>query len=138
MHSANTKVTSPRLKDLNLKPDLANLDWPTVYPAMDIIANRTTLDHRDEGGANTFYDHLVNFGHHHQAKLHLPDLGADFIYQPGTSVLFSGKALSHSVNTWEGGERLVIAHYAHDDIHDRLRVARPALPTQLGFWYKFN
>lgn len=138
MYSANDKVTSSRLQDFRLKPELAELTWPTVYPAMDVIANRITLDHCDKGGANTFYDHLVNFGPHDEAELHLPDLGAYFIYQPGTSVLFSGKALYHSVDKWQGGERMVIAHYAHDNIHDRLRVARPLLPTQMGLWYKYN
>ena len=138
MYSANTKVTSSWLIDLRLRPEFSELAWPTVYPAMDIIANRTTMVHRDEGGANTFYDHLINFGQPHDATLELSDLGAKFVYKPGTSVLFPGKALNHSVDNWGKGERLVIAHYAHDAIHDRLHVARPHLPTQLGLWYKYN
>jgi len=39
--------------------------------------------------------------------------------------LFSGKALSHSVSEWSGGERVVIAHYAKDGIHNRLGLSRP-------------
>lgn len=138
MYSANNKVTSSRVQELKLQPEFTELTWPTVYPAMDVIANRITPRHCDVGGASAFYDHLVNFGPDHNAKLSLPDLGAEFIYQPGTSVLFSGKALYHSVDEWTGGERLVIAHYAHDNIHERLHVARPLLPTQLGLWYRHN
>jgi hypothetical protein len=158
--------------------DNPQLTWPTVYPAMDLIANRKTGRHFDWGGAITFYDHLISFGQNHGAKLVLHDFDAHLAYQPGTSVLFSGTALAHSVSKprgeknsperlaegenlperlaggenpperLEGGEnlpeklaggenqpeRLAIAHYAKDGIQDRVGVARPLLPTQLGWW----
>lgn len=116
-----------RLKDPSLK-------WPTVYPGMDIIANRVTPKHYDKGGAFSFYDHLVSLGQDHDAELWLHDFQAEFAYKPGTSVLFSGKVLAHSVPEWSEGERLVIAHYAKDDVQDRLNIATPSLPTQLGWW----
>lgn len=105
---------------------------------MDIIANRTTESHYDKGGANTYYDNLLSLGQDHNACLELDKLQGRFAYQPGTSVLFSGKALSHQVLEWSGGERVVIAHYAKDGIHNRLGLSRPLLPTQLGWWSRYQ
>ena len=132
MWSANSKATSLLLKNLD-DPSL----WPTIYPAIDVISNRTTPRHNDVGGANNFYDNLLSFGQGHDAKLELDELHAKFAYQPGTSVLFSGKALFHGVSAWPESktvERMVMAHYSKDAIHDRLGVARPSLPTQSGWW----
>ena len=112
--------------------------WPSVYHAMDIIANWLTPVHNDSDGAATFYDHLVSLGHDHDAKLILNELDGEFSYKPGTSVLFSGQAFYHSVPMWSRGERTVIVHYAKDEIHRRINVARPSLPTQLGWWSKYH
>jgi len=130
MHKANNKATPLLLKELNRPLP----SWPTTYHALDVIANRATPQHYDQGGAITFYDHLISLGQDHDAHFFLDNLHGEFAYQPGTSVLFSGKVLSHSVPKWSTGERVVIAHYSKDDIHERLEVARPLLPTQLN-WY---
>ena len=111
--------------------------WPSVYHAMDVIANRTTPLHYDTGGAVTFYDHLVSLGQDHDARLHLNNLDGELLYKPGTSVLFSGRVLAHSVPRWFEGERTVIAHYSKDDVHNRAGVRRPLLPTQFGWWSKY-
>jgi hypothetical protein len=134
MWLANSSAAPSLLERL----DNPQLTWPTVYPAMDLIANRKTGPHSDPGGAITFYDHLISFGQNHGAKLVLDDFDANLAYQPGTSVLFSGTALVHSVSEWAGGERLVIAHYAKDGIQDRVGVVRPLLPTQLGWWNDYT
>jgi hypothetical protein len=131
MWSANSRTT--RLLVEELDPPLLTT-WPAVYPGMDIIANRVTPRHCDKGGAPSFYDHLVSFGLDHDARFLLNDLHAEFAYKSGTSVLFPGKDLYHEVQEWSGGERLVIAHYAKDIVQERLKVARPLLPTQLGWW----
>lgn len=106
---------------------------------MDVIANRGTPRHYDQGGAHTIYDHLACFGQDHEAELVLHDFDAEFAYKSGTSVFFSGKALEHSVKKWPAEkERLVIAHYVTDNVQDRLKLARPLLPTQLGWWSKYR
>jgi hypothetical protein len=134
MWMANRTATSLLLEKLN-DPSLT---WPTIYPAMDVIANRVTPQHYDRGGATTFYDHLLSFGEGHTAQFHVEDFHAAFEYQSGTSVLFPGKVLGHSVPEWDNGERMVIAHYAKDDVQCRLGVPRPSLPTQLGWWSKYS
>jgi hypothetical protein len=125
MYSANSEATPLLLKEL--KRNLPT--WPTVYHAMDIIANWVTPQHYDRDGAVTFYDHLVSLGKDHNAHLLLHNLDGEFGYQSGTSVLFSEKVLAHSVPQWPEGERIVIAHYSKNDMQDRLQVVRPLLPT---------
>jgi hypothetical protein len=122
-------------------PKIVVPTWPTVYSAMDVIANRTSPEHYDRGGAFTFYDHLVNFGQDHDARLCLDALKADFVYRPGTSVLFTGKdrkVFKHSVPLWSGGERMVIVHYSKDDVHYRLDVERPLLPNQANWCTRYS
>jgi hypothetical protein len=108
--------------------------WPSPFSTMDLIANRLTPGHRDPGGAATFYDLLVSLGEGHRAVLHIEDVKADLAYDPGTGVFITGRILEHSVPRWEGGERVAVAYYMKDKVHDRLGVSRPALPTQTG-WF---
>lgn len=110
--------------------------WPSVFSGLEIIANRTTPSHRDAGGAPSHFDLLVSLGRNHEAKLTLPDVQAELDYFPGTMVFISGKVLEHSVGPWINGERLVIAHFMKDKVHNRLGVPRPAFPTQ-SFFLKF-
>jgi len=102
MWLANSQATSQLLEQL----DNPLLLWPTIYPTMDVIANQLTPRHFNKGEALSFYDHLVSFGQGHNAQLLLDDLHTEFAYQPGTSVLFSGKVLAHSVPEWSKGEKV--------------------------------
>ncbi|KAN0078145.1 hypothetical protein V8E55_010202, partial [Tylopilus felleus] len=111
--------------------------WPTTYGGMDVIVNRVTPSHCNGGGAISFYDHLLCLGQGHDAKLHLDNLKAEFDYPPGTGVWLTGRGLSHSVSPWTEGERVVIAHYTKDDVHDWLGIPRPSLPTQAGWWSRY-
>jgi hypothetical protein len=130
MSEANSKAVGKLLQDLGDPPPT----WPTTYPAIDVIANRRTPKHCDKGGAPTLYDHLASFGQDHEAELLFPDFDAEFAYKPGTSVFFPGKALAHLVPEWtEGKERVVMAHYLRDAVQNKLELARPSLPTQLGW-----
>lgn len=134
MYDANSKAIPSLLGEMTRSIP----SWPSVYHAMDIIANRISPSHTDQGSATTFYDHLVSLGQDHDARLFLDTLQGEFQYKSGTSVLFPGKVFRHSVPEWCGGERVVIAHYSKDGVHDRVNVARPLLPTQLGWWSKYQ
>ena len=127
MWRANRDTTQQLLCQLDVDLPI----WPIVYPVMDVIANRVTPRHCNGGGAFSFYDHLVSLGVDHDAILQLHDFQAELAYPPGTSTLFIGKVLAHEVPKWSQGERLVMAHYAKDDVQDRLKVARPLLPSQM-------
>jgi hypothetical protein len=133
MYEGNRSVTASLVGQMKRPLET----WPTLYPGMDLIVNRETPLHYDQGAANTFYDHLVSFGQHTGAHLVLEDIHADLEYEPGTSVLFSGSVFRHSVLKWEG-ERLVMAHYTKENVYDRMKEAKPVLPTQLGWWSKYG
>jgi len=108
-------------------------NWPSIFSGLEIIANRTTLSHRDTGGSASLFDLLISLGSGHEAKLVLADVGAELDYYPGTMTLISGKVLQHSIGPWGKGERLVIAHFMKDKIHSRVEVPRPAFPRQAFF-----
>jgi hypothetical protein len=138
------KIVHPKMYEANctavsalLQRQEFPLPWPTIYPGLDIVANRATIPHRDAGGANTFYDHLVNLGWDNDVELCLEELNGKFAYAPGTCVLFSGAALTHSVAA-HSKERVVLAHYSNEKVQGRLGVARPVLPTQLGWWIEHS
>jgi hypothetical protein len=93
MYNANSKATPLLLEELTRPLEL----WPAIYYAIDVIANWITPRHYDQGRAVSFYDHLISLGENHNAFLLLDTLHGEFAYQAGTSALFSGKVLAHSV-----------------------------------------
>ena len=103
--------------------------WNSAFSAWQIISNRVTPAHRDMGAAPMVYDLLTCVGTYTHSVLHVHDLGARFHYTPGNVVALCGKVLLHEVKSWQGGERLCIAHYMRDNVHNRLGVPRPGWPT---------
>jgi hypothetical protein len=99
--------------------------WPSVFSGIGVISNRKTLRHRDQGGFTSSYDLLASAGTHRSSTINIPELGASFSYNPGTVFMICGKLLSHSVDEWEGGERICVAHYMRNMVHGRLGVHRP-------------
>ncbi|KAI6011636.1 hypothetical protein EDC04DRAFT_2609807 [Pisolithus marmoratus] len=84
--------------------------WPSIYLGIDVIVNQETPPHQDQASAPSLLD-LV----------------------PGTMVFLAGKLLTHSVPKWEKGERIALAHYMKDAIHNRFGLARP-----IGALYTFE
>jgi len=102
--------------------------WPSLFGCMEIVVNRETPVHQDQGGTPHGYDALISLGVGHNARLELPDIGASFMYGPGCGVYLAGKVLRHSVPKWEGGERWAMIHFVKDSILDRFSTPRPLLP----------
>ena len=90
-----------------------------------LIVNRLTPPHKDPGSALTHYDLLLSVGTHKSARIQLHDVQASLSYHPGTAVLLCGRIILHEVSSWEGGERICLAHYVRDMVHDRLGLDRP-------------
>ncbi|KZP34555.1 hypothetical protein FIBSPDRAFT_718978 [Athelia psychrophila] len=106
-----------------------NIPWPSVWSGIALIVNRETPYHRDTGGSISMYDLLVSAGTHQAAYIEIVELGAEFLYLPGTMVALSGIVLKHRVKSWVGGERICSAHFMKDSVHNRLGQARPAWPV---------
>ncbi|KAG1717872.1 uncharacterized protein EDB91DRAFT_1067226, partial [Suillus paluster] len=107
--------------------------WPSIFSGLEIIANRTTFSHRDPGGSPSLFDLLVSLGRNHHATLSLADVHAELDYSPGAMVYIAGRVLEHSVGPWINGERIVVAHFMKDAVHDRVKVPRPSFPMQRNF-----
>lgn len=99
--------------------------WPSAFSGIGVIVNRATPAHRDRGSSAAVFDLLASMGTHMSARIGLPDLQADLSYGPGTIVLVCGRVLRHEVLMWEGGERICLAHYMRDNVHNRLGLQRP-------------
>ena len=102
-----------------------NLLWKSVFSGMQIISNRVTPPHRDPKAAKTMYDILVSAGTHKDAILYLHDIDTILHYAPCTVVAVCGRVLLHEVPDWGEGERICIAHYMRDAVHNRLGLRRP-------------
>ena len=103
-----------------------NVDlWHSVFSGIQVIVNRNTPAHRDAGAAAPVFDLLVSAGTHQSAVLTLGDVQAKLSYKPGTLVLLCGRVLKHQVATWKEGERICMAHFMRDNVHDRLEIPRP-------------
>lgn len=127
---ASVKFVST-LKDMVRTPN--PVVWPSTFSGMEVIVNREMPHHRDPGASVSIYDLLVSLGQDHQAVLDLPDLGAQLGYPPGTMVYIAGKVLEHGVPRWGDGERIVIAHFVKDKVHDKQGIPRPGLPMEQDF-----
>jgi hypothetical protein len=99
--------------------------WISAFSGMQVIVNRLTPSHRDIGGSAAMYNLLVSTGTHESSHITLRDVQASMRYLPGTVVLVCGRVLRHEVTTWSGGERICIAHYMCDNVHNRLGLPRP-------------
>lgn len=99
--------------------------WPSAFSGIQVIVNRVTPSHRDSGAAASMYDLLVSAGTHQSATLRLGDVSANLSYKPGTVVLVCGRVLRHEVANWRQGERICMAHFMRDNVHQRLGFHRP-------------
>ena len=103
--------------------------WPSIYSAVDIIINQETPPHLDGTAAPSLLDLVVSLGSH-DAVFQILDLGAVLAYPPGTMIFLAGKILEHHVPKWGKGERIALAHYMKDAVHNRSQVERPPFARQ--------
>lgn len=99
----------------------ALVPWGTAFSALSVIVNRQTPAHRDTQSRSAWYDLLTTAGPYVQATLGFPGLGVSFPYPPGSLACFSGKLLQHEVLDCDG-ERVCVAYYLRDNVHERLGV----------------
>ena len=104
--------------------------WPSAFSAIQVIVNRQTPCHRDQGAFPTSYDLLLSLGTHSDARMTLREIGASFLYTPGSVMVLSGKVLLHECMSWSGGERICVSHFIKDSVHERCAVQRPNWPIE--------
>jgi hypothetical protein len=116
-HDANEKLKCD--KELNSWHKNILLWW-LFFSEIKVILNRKTEKHRDKMSTTTDYDFLVSAERHTKARLELEDVKVKLHYTSGTIVVLCRKVLDYTVPDWEGGERLCIAHFTRDNVHEWL------------------
>ena len=91
--------------------DTAIGNWPFALGAVQIIANRATLLHRDPSGIQGMYDLLFTVGDYgEQAYVALPSLGVSIPYDSGTVVVLDAGSVEHGVPE-VNGHRVCLAGF---------------------------
>jgi hypothetical protein len=124
-YEATDQLMHPENLDIEIQTHENVQLWNSVFSGLAVISNRISPRHRDSGGCPSWYDLLLSAGTHTSAFLELNDIGTRLSYKPGTVDLICGKILSHSLSKWGGGERICIAAFMREVVHDRLDVYDP-------------
>lgn len=127
LFSAGAKAIRKLKRGEQLKEQYDNVQlWPSFFSGLEVISNRKTPFHRDAQSSPAMYDFLVSAGNHKGTWFSLPDIKTKLLYNPGTVIAICGKVLRHAVQSWKGEtDRLCIAHFMRDQVHNRLSIPRP-------------
>ncbi|KZV93451.1 hypothetical protein EXIGLDRAFT_576784, partial [Exidia glandulosa HHB12029] len=85
----------------------------TVFHGRSLIYNRATPPHVDKKDPPQNLTPVLTLGEYDDGWLHVPELGLDIEYLPGTLVMLRGGLFAHGV-TYKGGQRVSIAHFMHE------------------------
>jgi hypothetical protein len=126
------------LKKLADKPELVKdgedvMDvlrlWMTPFSAYSLISNCTTPLHRDNHSQGPWYDCLTTIGEYGPGgRLKLANLGLELDYPSGTMVYLLGRLVRHGTSGFTGN-RVCIAQYMRDNVHERMGVRSTDWPT---------
>lgn len=107
-----------RLPDHCVDGDALN-SWYSLFNGVQIISNRETPIHRDNGTELPWLDMLTTLGPYRQAKFHLPGAGVTLQYLSGTVIGLCGRLLRHGVSDIDG-ERICVAYYMRSNVQRRV------------------
>jgi hypothetical protein len=116
------------LKSLATAPDPVGhyvRNWPSVASGISLIINRRTKPHKDQHGITSCYDLLMTAGNYTDCHIELEELKLMIEYLPGGIVAICGKVFKHAVQSWNGGDRICIAHYFRKNVFYRAKTKIP-------------
>jgi hypothetical protein len=99
-------------------------DWTSPFSGYGLISNCTTPLHWDNNSQGAWYDLLTTIGPYSQSTLLLKNLGLELQYNSGTMVALLGKLVRHGTTEVEGN-RICIAQYMRDNVHEHLGIKSP-------------
>ena len=103
--------------------------WTTPFSGYGLISNCNTPLHRDNNSQGPWYDCLTTIGEYEiGGRLVLKNLGLELDYASGTMVFLLGKLVRHGTSEINGN-RVCIAQYMRDNVHERMRVRSADWPT---------
>ena len=99
--------------------------YRSPFTAYSVISNRKTPVHRDNYSRAEWFNLLATVGKYVGGKMRLPGLGITLAYEAGTVVNICGLLIRHGVDEVEGN-RVCIAHFMREKVHQRLNVNPPS------------
>lgn len=110
-------------REMQTLPEVAEASrhWGSVFTAIGIVSNRQSPLHRDTGTRAAWYDILTSVGGDAESVMEWPSLGLRLQYRSGTTVVFSGYTLTHSVPL-SAEDRFCIAYYMKENVHARFGI----------------
>jgi len=88
---------------------------PSYWQGRVILFNRQTPWHRDTRNPPAEWTPLHAAGNFTRGgSLYIHDLKLRLRYLPGDLIFLRGRLLSHSVEPWEGGQRISAAYFSHE------------------------
>ena len=108
--------------------------WTTPFSGYGLISNCSTPLHRDNYSQGPWYDFLTMIGPYKGARLQFYNLGIELKYESGTMVALLGKLLRHGIQEPEGN-RICIAQYMRDNVHNRIGIEAPGWMTIAEYGY---
>ena len=103
--------------------------WPSVYNALSVISNRSSLRHRDNGSRVNCFDLLATIGGDPTQIMDWPLFKTTISYTSGTVALFSGSSIPHAVHSSKA-DRVCFAFYMKEDIR---RWCKIEVPNRLSY-----
>lgn len=94
--------------------------WTSPYTSASLISNRDSPLHRDNSGGYSTMDLLLSIGNYSHGRFHVPGLGYDFMYTPGTVIGIVGRVLMHGATS--AGDRLCFAQWNKQNVLDSLGI----------------
>ncbi|KAF8219058.1 hypothetical protein L208DRAFT_1124838, partial [Tricholoma matsutake] len=99
--------------------------WTTPFSGYGLISNCITPMHQDNNSQGPWYNCLTTIRDYEKgARLKLKNLGLELDYPSGTMVFLLGKVIRHGISEINGN-RVCIAQYMRDNVHERMRMRLP-------------
>ena len=102
--------------------------WSSPYSSYSVVSNRRSVIHRDNSSRPECFDTLLTLGDYADGIMVFPNLGVHLRYNPGTLIALSGKLIQHGVEEVDGN-RVCLAFYMKDNVHERLKIPPPGWMT---------
>ncbi|KAG1871351.1 hypothetical protein DFJ58DRAFT_722775 [Suillus subalutaceus] len=101
-------------------------EWASVFTVVAVICNRRSPLHRDPLSHSKWFDVMTSVGDYGAARMKMPNIGIEVVYDSGVMVVGSGRIVRHGVDVMDG-DRIGWVWYMRDDVYD----VEPTIPGTL-------
>jgi hypothetical protein len=82
----------------------------------EFLFNKHSAIHIDKNDPQMGWASLVALGTFRGGRMKMHQLGLTVRFEPGDMVMLRGRVLKHSVEEWDGGQRISIPHFTHSSV----------------------